>query len=81
MDTKLMGIYCIDAPAYPPIRNSYSTVADWDGAGCWGRELVQNYVRMNQTATIAWSLIWAVYDSLPYYGNGLMYAMEPWTGH
>ena len=59
----------------------YSTVADWAGAGCWGRSLVQNYVRMNQTATIAWSLIWSVYAQLPYFGNGLMYAYSPWSGY
>lgn len=33
------------------------------------------------TSTIAWSLIWSVFDDLPYYGNGLMYAYEPWSGH
>ena len=25
----------------------YSTVGDWKGAGCWGRILNTNYVRMN----------------------------------
>eukprot|EP00946_MAST-07B_sp_MAST-7B-sp1_P001804 g1804.t1 len=59
----------------------YSTVADWSGAGCWGRLLNQNVVRMNMTSTIAWSLIWSVYDDWPYFGNGLMYANRPWSGH
>jgi galactosylceramidase len=57
-----------------------STVADWAGGGCWGRLLVENYVRMNQTTTIMWSLIWSVYQGLPYFGNGLMYAYSPWSG-
>eukprot|EP00462_Mataza_sp_D1_P005666 CAMPEP_0175124564 /NCGR_PEP_ID=MMETSP0087-20121206/2849_1 /TAXON_ID=136419 /ORGANISM="Unknown Unknown, Strain D1" /LENGTH=801 /DNA_ID=CAMNT_0016406341 /DNA_START=64 /DNA_END=2466 /DNA_ORIENTATION=- len=57
----------------------YSTVGDWAGAGCWGRLLNQNFVRMNMTSTIAWSLIWSVNNGEPYYGNGLMYAYEPWS--
>ena len=39
-----------------------STLAGWPGAGCIGRSLNQNFVRMNMTATVAWSLIWSVYD-------------------
>ena len=38
----------------------YSTVADWAGAGCWGRSLSQNWVRLNATSTISWSTIWSV---------------------
>ncbi len=60
----------------------YSTVGNWAGAACWGRLLNQNYIRMNQTSTIAWSLIWSVYaEGFSYFGNGLMYAMTPWSGH
>lgn len=60
----------------------YSTVGDWAGAGCWGRLLNQNFVRMNMTATISWGLLWSVYNvGFPYYGNGLMYAYEPWSGY
>eukprot|EP01052_Picozoa_sp_SAG31_P007156 SAG31_NODE_337_length_17493_cov_5.855755_19_plen_792_part_00 len=65
----------------------YSTVGDWAGAACWGRLLNQNFVRMNMTSTIAWSLVWSVYGTtsltakMPYYGNGLMYAFTPWSGY
>lgn len=60
----------------------YSTVGNWAGAACWGRLLNQNYIRMNQTSTIAWALIWSVYETgFPYFGNGLMYAMTPWSGY
>lgn len=58
-----------------------STVADWGGAGCWGRMINQNYVRMNATSSIAWSLVWSVYPNLECFGNGLLYANEPWSGH
>jgi galactosylceramidase len=57
----------------------YSTEATWAGAGCWGRLLNQNVVRMNMTSTIAWSLLWGVYSDFPYFGNGLMYAYAPWS--
>eukprot|EP00928_Gymnodinium_smaydae_P028736 TRINITY_DN21845_c0_g3_i1.p1 TRINITY_DN21845_c0_g3~~TRINITY_DN21845_c0_g3_i1.p1 ORF type:complete len:900 (-),score=115.96 TRINITY_DN21845_c0_g3_i1:138-2837(-) len=59
----------------------FSTPADWQGAGCWGRMLNSNYVRMNMTSTISWSLLWSVYPNLDCFGNGLMYAFEPWSGH
>jgi len=57
-----------------------STVADWGGAGCWGRMLNQNFVRMNATSSIAWSLVWSAYPNLECFGNGLLYAYEPWSG-
>eukprot|EP00397_Hematodinium_sp_SG-2012_P016034 GEMP01016345.1.p1 GENE.GEMP01016345.1~~GEMP01016345.1.p1 ORF type:complete len:878 (+),score=198.65 GEMP01016345.1:232-2865(+) len=58
-----------------------STVADWGGAGCWGRVINTNFVRMNMTSSIAWSLIWSAYPNLECFGNGLLYAFEPWSGH
>jgi len=41
----------------------------------------QNYVRMNATSSIAWSLVWSAYPNLECFGNGLLYAFEPWSGH
>jgi galactosylceramidase len=53
----------------------------WDtGARCWARELNQNYVRSNLTATIAWDLIDSFYDNLNFAGAGLMRAVQPWSG-
>jgi galactosylceramidase len=58
-----------------------STQNNWAGAGCWGRLLSQNYVKMNMTSTISWSLVWSAGRALPFFGSGLMLADEPWSGH
>jgi len=63
-------------------NEDFSTIGgDWAGASCWGRSLTQNFVKLNATSTISWSTIWSVYDSWRYFGNGLMYAFEPWSGN
>jgi galactosylceramidase len=59
----------------------YSTFADSTGGGCWGRILNQNYVNGHMTSTISWNLVAAYYDALPYGGDGLMWANNPWSGH
>jgi len=68
--------------------------AEWGGAGCWAKLLNENFVRMNMTSTISWSTIWSVYPGVDtfegsgdhlsgdgYWGPGLMYAWQPWSGH
>ena len=55
---------------------------DWNmGAECWARELNENYVRANLTATIAWDLVDSFYDRLEFAGTGILRAVEPWSGH
>jgi len=53
----------------------------WLGTSCWAQLLNRNYILMNMTSTIAWSLIWSVPISLPFQGDGLMNAQEPWSGY
>jgi hypothetical protein len=60
----------------------YSRDPAWsDGGTYWGKALNQNYVLMNATATISWSLIWSAYTNLVCNGAGLMRAHMPWSGN
>lgn len=60
----------------------YSRDPNWDDGGTyWGKALSQNFVLMNATATISWSLIWSAYTNLVCNGAGLMRAHTPWSGN
>ena len=82
--------YPCDKPA-PAVRDlgwtfwaseDYSRDPAWDNGGTyWGKALSQNYVLMNMTSTIAWSLIWSAYTNFVCNGAGLMRAHEPWSGN
>jgi galactosylceramidase len=46
----------------------------------WAGTLNHNYVFANITGTIAWNLVAAYYDNLPYGRRGLLSAPSPWSG-
>lgn len=62
-------------------NEDFSTIGgDWAGASCWARSLVQNFVKLNATSTVSWATLWAAPASYRYFGNGLLYATQPWSG-
>jgi hypothetical protein len=50
------------------------------GAVPWARALNRSYVDGRVTSSINWSTVWSAYAGLPFEGDGLMNANEPWSG-
>ena len=65
-----------------PVWASEQGSAPYDaGAPTLARDINTAYADGQMTSTINWSLIWSVYDGMPYTGNGLMLANTPWSGN
>ncbi|XP_055955297.1 galactocerebrosidase [Patella vulgata] len=58
----------------------YSQPPDNYGGSCWARTINQDYSNGFITAQVAWCIINSMYDGLPFNDNGLMRAIEPWSG-
>jgi galactosylceramidase len=57
-----------------------STFNNGVGAGCWSREVNQNFVRGNMTSSYCWNLITAYTRGTNWFRAGLMNALQPWSG-
>ncbi len=65
-----------------PLWASESGSQGYDkGGSALAHNLNRNYVAGKMTADINWSLIAAWYPTLPFAGDGLMLAEEPWSGY
>jgi hypothetical protein len=85
------------APEQDCSDNTYTSIAEGLGIPVWASEsgsqnydlgaiplaraLNRDYIDSKMTAYINWSLIAAWYRTLPYYGDGLMLADQPWSGY
>lgn len=58
-----------------------STYFDEAGGGCWARILNWNWVVGEMTATIIWNLVSSYLEGTHWYGDSLMDAAQPWSGH
>jgi hypothetical protein len=64
-----------------PLWASESGTQNYDaGAVPLARALNRDYIDSRITAYINWTLVAAWYSTLPYYGDGLMLADQPWSG-
>ena len=60
--------------------NSRSCLPDANGGACWARAINENAVHANISGSISWSLINSWYDGIEFFGDGLMSAVQPWSG-
>ena len=61
--------------------NSRSALAGANGGACWARALVENAAHGNLSGSISWSLLNSWYDGIEFFGDGLMSAVQPWSGN
>ncbi|HEY7048867.1 MAG TPA: discoidin domain-containing protein, partial [Jatrophihabitantaceae bacterium] len=51
------------------------------GAAPLARAINRQYTDGQMTGTVNWSLEWSAYAGLPFEGDGVLLANEPWSGH
>jgi hypothetical protein len=68
-------------PLFASEDNSVSAAPGQGGGSCWSRALNENYAHGLISGTISWSLICSWFAGIEFYGDGLMIAVEPWSGN
>lgn len=65
-----------------PIWQSEAGSGNFDTAApALAQTITHGYIDDRATATINWTVVNAWYDTLPFPGDGLMQANQPWSGH
>jgi len=59
----------------------FSTFSDETGGLCWIRCVVDDYINGLMTMTSSWHLIGAFYPSIAFWSQGMLTAVEPWSGN
>jgi galactosylceramidase len=68
-------------PLFASEDNSRSCLPGQNGGACWARAIVENAANGQMSGSISWSLINSWYAGIQFYGDGLMSAVEPWSGN
>ena len=63
-----------------PIFSSEDFSQYYTSGRIWAETLNRNYALGNITGVVAWNLVAAYYDNLPFGGHGLFSASSPWSG-
>eukprot|EP01051_Picozoa_sp_SAG22_P015550 SAG22_NODE_2047_length_3086_cov_1.470037_1_plen_443_part_00 len=58
----------------------FSTFSDETGGLCWIRCVIDDYVNGYMTMTSSWHLIGAFYPGIAFWNQGMLTAVEPWSG-
>lgn len=83
-EAKMLPAYLqLDQDSRPRIWASEdgNLPSDKAGAILWGQVQNNNWLNMNVTATVRWSLVWSAYPGVECDGSGMIRADSPWSGH
>lgn len=79
--TSSPGAKASGKPLFASEDNSRSCLSGQNGGACWARAIVENAANGQMSGSISWSLINSWYAGIQFYGDGLMSAVQPWSGN